>query len=370
MKIAIVYDRINKIGGAERVLISLNKIWPEAEFFTAVYNSKTAPFAKKWKINSSFMQYVPLAKTNHELFPWLTPFAFESFDFNQFDIVISITSAEAKGIITQPKTLHICYCLTPTRYLYSHKNHYIQSGPKALSYPKRFFINKLRIWDQVAATRPDHYISISKTVQKRIKKYYKQDSQIIYPPTDSNSFKPHKTKSVNQGPGYFLIVSRLVSYKNIDIAIKAFNRLSLPLKIIGTGSQQRYLKKLAGPTIEFLGKVSDQELLKHYQNATALIFPGVEDFGLTMVEALYCGIPVIGLNQGGASEIVTHGQNGLLFDKLTVSDLARSVKALDSHSFKRQQLRSSAIKYSDKTFKQEFENTINKLWASHKKQQI
>lgn len=365
MKIALVYDRLNKIGGAERVLRELHQLWPQVPLYTSVYNSHTAPFAKKWQIKPSFLNQIPFARKHHELFPLLMPMAFESFDFTQFDLVISITSAEAKGIITQPKTLHVCYCLTPTRYLYSHKNHYAQTGATLLHQPKQYFQNKLKVWDQVAAQRPDYYLAISQTVQKRIKKYYHRESQIIYPPVDTDFFKCQRSKVKGQKSGYYLIVSRLVSYKNIDLAIKACNQLEVPLKIIGTGLQKRKLKNIAGPTIEFLGQVTDFQLLTAYQNCKALVFPGIEDFGITMIEALSCGKPVIAFNQGGASEIIIHQQNGLLFDKLTSSAIVKQIKTLDSCSFNRQQLRSTALKYSNQRFKQEFKATIEKLWQNH-----
>ena len=229
MKISLVYDRINKFGGAERVLLALHQIWPQAPIYTAVYNQKTASWAKSIKIKPSFLQKFPLAKTHHELYPWLTPIAFESFNFNEFDIVISITSAEAKAVITSPKTLHLCYCLTPTRYLWSHQRQY-QSAPGLGIFNQlgkgifKLFTPYLKKFDLIASQRPDQYIAISKAVQARIKKYYNQDSTIIYPPVNTSKFQS-KTDQSLADKDYFLLVSRLTPYKKVDLAVKAFNKL-------------------------------------------------------------------------------------------------------------------------------------------------
>ena len=220
LRVALVYDRVNKFGGAERVLLALHKIWPKAPLYTSVYDSQGAPWAKDFNVIPSFVQKFPLAKKKHEIYPWLMPFAFESFNlaqhrtgsgagFDKFDIVISVTSAEAKGIITKPETLHLCYCLTPTRYLWSSYEHYLKnprygvfnSLAELLMKP---MLSNLRKWDKVASQRPDHYIAISKTVKKRIKKYYDRDADIIYPPVDIKKFRCKdrvmnvKTRSLNE----------------------------------------------------------------------------------------------------------------------------------------------------------------------------
>ncbi len=363
MKLAFVYDRLNKIGGAERVLTSLHEIWPEAPFFTAVYDPKKAVYAKDWDVRPSFLQNIPLAKHHHEWFVWAMPFAFESFDFSDFNVVISITSAEAKGIITKPETLHVCYCLTPTRYLWSH----------AHEYGHQLLLSKLRAWDYVAAQRPDHYIAISKTVQSRIKKYYHRKSEIIYPGIDTGFFRPatslprsealrgHKP----QATSYFLIVSRLVPYKHIDIAIKACNQLKLALKIIGIGSDKNRLKKIAGPTIEFLGQLTDVETLQYYQECQALIFPGEEDLGLTMLEALSCGKPVIAYHGGGAAEIIKEGTTGHFFATLSPQSLQATLQSFKAESYNSDTIRNQALKYSREKFIQTFKQQINHLWQQH-----
>ena len=321
MKVALVYDRVNKIGGAERVLEVLHEIWPEAPLYTAVYYPPGAPWAKKFKVIPSFLNKWPLAKKHHELYPWLTPLAFESFDFSDFDLVISITSAEAKGIITKPKTKHFCYCLTPTRYLWSgYSDYFFNKGLRWLAQP---MVGWMRNWDKIAAQRPDEYLAISQEVQRRIKKYYHRESIVLYPPIDTEKFYPTEK---NQNGDYFLIVSRLVSYKKIDLAVKAFNKLCLPLKIVGTGNQMFKLKTSAASNIEFLGELTDQELLSYYQDCRALIFPQKEDFGLVPLEAQSCGKPVIAFAGGGALETVIEGKTGTFFKPQSVKALMEKVK--------------------------------------------
>lgn len=350
MKIALVYDRVNKFGGAERVLLALHEIWPSAPLYTSVYNPETAPWAKVFKVRTSFMQNIPFAKTHHELFPWLTPLAFEQFDFSEYDVVISVSSAEAKNIITTPKTLHICYCLTPTRYLWSGNN----------LYPKSFFRSllsvKLRMTDQIASQRPDKYIAISKTVSQRIKKYYRQESEVIYPPVDTDKFKLSK-----KSEDFFLLVSRLVPYKKVDLAIKVFNRLNKKLVIIGTGSEEKYLKSIASENIEFLGqKLTDFELLGYYKSCRALIFPSVEDFGIVSLEAQACGKPVIVNNQGGASESIINNKTGLCFK--TEAQLTNIIKNFDQFKFDPEICRQNAMKFDIKIFKNKFQKYVEEQW--------
>src|SRR5258708_4834311 len=238
MRVAIVYDRVNKWGGAERVLLSLHEIFPEAPLYTSVYSKEKAKWVAVFPfVKTSFLQKIPLAKNHHEFLSPLMPFAFESFDFSEYDLVISVTSEFAKGIITQSQTKHICYCLTPTRYLWSGYEEYFGNTLSRKS--ANFLINYLRRYDVVAAQRPDLMIAISTEVQDRIKKYYGRDSKIIFPPVDI--FQISK-KTLNE---YYLVVSRLVKYKKVDLAIRAFNELGLPLIIVGAGSEEKKLKRLA-----------------------------------------------------------------------------------------------------------------------------
>jgi len=357
MKIALVYDRVNKWGGAERVLLALHQIWPQAPLYTAVYHPSAASWAKDFQIIPSFLNKFPLASSHHEIYPWLMPFAFESFNFDEFDVVISITSEFAKGIITKPETLHLCYCLTPTRYLWS--------GCK--DYPIKFWMKpilaRLRLWDQLASQRPDLYLAISKTVKKRIKKYYQRESEVIYPGIEIEKFSDSNYSSVD-GSGYFLIVSRLVSYKHIEIAVEAFNQLGWPLKIIGRGRQENDLKKRARSNIEFLGGLTDKELIGYYQNCRAVIMPQEEDFGLVALEAQAAGKPVIAFARGGAAETVINGKTGLFFKEQTAESLIKALKKFKRLNFNPDTCRRQAEQFDVKIFQKKFKNYVEKTYAS------
>ena len=368
MKIALVYDRVNKFGGAEQVLKALHHIWPQAPLYTAVYNSKTATWAKDFDIKSSFLQNWPLAKTHHELYPLLTPIAFEQFDFTPFDVVISITSAEAKAIITTPKTLHLCYCLTPTRYLWSHQKDYLTApglgiwsklGQKVFKKTFRY-LQKL---DYAVAQRPDDYLAISSTVQRRIKKYYQRLSTIIYPPVNTKDYyyKPAKD--------YFLLVSRLVPYKKVDLAIKAFNQLNQPLVIVGTGRDFRRLKDLANSNIIFKGLVNQKHLAKLYAQSKALIMPQVEDYGIVSLEAQSAGKPVIALASGGALDTVIPNKTGILIKNQTVDSLIAAVKQFSLHKWDHQFIQSHAQNFDVSVFKDKLKKLVEAKWQQHQKKQ-
>ncbi|HXS15298.1 MAG TPA: glycosyltransferase [Candidatus Saccharimonadales bacterium] len=345
MKVALVYDRVNKWGGAERVLLALHAMFPHAPLFTSVYNPKTASWAKVFAVKTSFLQHIPFVRSHHQLFPFLMPLAFESFSFDDFDLVISVTSEAAKGIITKPHTRHICLCLTPTRYLWSGYAHYFNNAFfRFLATP---VIQYLRTWDSIASQRPDTMVAISEEVRKRIKKYYQRESIVIYPP-----YMLTETSVESQKGEYFLVVSRLsrfTSYKRVDIAVQAATKLNIPLKIIGEGDIE-YYKKIAGPTVEFLGKVSDTDLLSYYAGCCGLIFPGIEDFGLVMVEAQAMGKPVIALRGGGALEIVKEGETGEFFDRQTVESLSQVLKSFDGSRYNKETCKQNAKRFSLEAF--------------------
>jgi len=359
MKVAIVYDRVNKWGGAERVLLALHKLFPDAPLYTSVYNSMAAPWAKAFDVRTSFLQKFPFAFSSHELYAALMPIAFESFSFDEYDLVISVTSEAAKGIITKPKTKHICYCLTPTRYLWSGHNEYFRNSFfRFISKPA---VSYLRFWDKIAAQRSDTYVAISKEVQSRIKRYYGRESMVVYPPVDINSkFEIRNPKKV-QSSDYFLVVSRLVPYKKIDIAISAFNKLKFPLKIVGTGSQENYLKSISGKTIEFLGNLTEEELVGYYKGCRALIFPGIEDFGLTVLEAQSFGKPVIALGFGGSLESIKEGKTGEFLREQNSKSLIEVLKRFDEGKYKSSDCIENAKKFSFERFKREFIDLVNRV---------
>jgi glycosyltransferase involved in cell wall biosynthesis len=358
MKVALVYDRVNKWGGAERVLMALHELFPDAPLYTALYDSVKAPWAKVFpKVITSFLQKITWFRDKHEFLGALMPLAFETFNFNDYDLVISVTSEAAKGIITKPGTRHICYCLTPTRYLWSGYNLYFSSP--ILKWLTQPIIHALRKWDKVAASRPDEIIAISSEVQKRIKKYYGRDSQIIFPPVNRGEII-HQRRISPGLKNYFLVVSRLVKYKRVDLAIKVFNKLGHKLVIVGTGSEESKLKKMAKSNIKFVGQVNEEKLTAYYHGALALVFPQEEDFGITAVEAQASGVPVIAFNKGGVLDTVTENKTGLFFDEQSAESLEMAVKKFAKIRFKEQDLKANALRFSKVVFSKRFSGIIRK----------
>lgn len=350
MKVALVYDRINKWGGAERVLLALHAIWPNAPLYTAVYDKRKAAWADVFTVKPSFLENLP-----HELLPWITPIAFETFNFDAFDVVISVTSAEAKNILTKPSTVHICYCLTPTRYLWSAKKEYEESG--VTGGVLRILGPTLRRWDLVAASRPDYYIAISDTVRRRIEKYYHREVfQVIYPPVEINKLK------TNNAGQYYLTVSRLVGYKRVDLVVDAFNKLGWPLVVVGEGRDKQRLMRRAAKNIRFVGAVSDKELIKYYQRCRAFVYAGVEDFGIVAVEAQAAGKPVVAFGRGGMEEVVIPGKTGELFEKQQASSIINTLKKMESRWYDSILCESNAKRFSAARFRQEMKDTVETLY--------
>lgn len=345
-KVAIVYDRVNKWGGAERVLLALHEIFPEASLYTSVYDKKSAPWASVFpKIYTSFLQNIPFARTNHELFAPLMPLAFRSFDLIDADVVISVTSEFAKAISVGSKTKHICYCLTPTRYLWSGYGDYFKNTIfKSMTRP---LVSWLRKIDKAAAKKVDVIVAISTEVKTRIKRYYGRDSKIIFPPVNIPNNRLIGEKK------YYLVVSRLdYGYKKVDLAIQAFNKLGKPLVIVGTGHEEKRLKLMSeSRNIKFVGKVSEKDLDQIYANAKALIMPQFEDFGIVSVEAQAHGVPVIAYNKGGAIDTVVSGKTGIYFDEQNVESLVDAVKKFEKKQFIVDNLLTNAKKFSKENFK-------------------
>jgi glycosyltransferase involved in cell wall biosynthesis len=335
-KIAIVYDWIDKWGGVERVLLTLHEMFLDATFYTSYFDKEETDWAKDLKIKTSFLQNFPnFIKKNRILSFLFYPFAFESFDFSGYDLVISVTSSFAKSIITKPETKHICYLLTPTRYLWSHKKDYLRN--RLINYLISGYLDYFKKWDYLVAQRPDKIISISETVKNRCLKYYKRNSEIIYPGFDLEYWKRIKSEIINSksqinskykilNTKYFLIVSRLEPYKKVDLVIKVFNKLNKPLIIIGEGSEEKRLKQIAGNNITFLSKLSDTELGSFYSNAQALIIPQEEDFGYVSLEAQFFGCPVIAYKKGGALETVIDEKTGIFFNCQKEADLGKAIE--------------------------------------------
>lgn len=352
-KVAIVYDRVNKIGGAERVLLTLHEMFPDAPLYTSVYSKENAKWADVFpRIYTSFLQNVPFAKKHNELFGWLMPLAFESFDFKDYELVISVTSEAAKGIVTNTNTKHICYMLTPTRYLWSGYDEYFTNP--IFRFISKPIVNYLRWWDKVAAQRPDQIIAISTEVQKRIKEYYDRNSEIVFPPVDLK----HINLNSSQNGEYYLYVGRLVKYKKVDLLIAAFNDLNLPLVIVGTGPEEQKLRRIANNNIKFLGYIPDSKLGEIYSEAKAFLMPQFEDFGITSVEAQGYGVPVIAYNKGGSLDTVVDGKTGVLFNEQTKQSLSDAISRFDKTKFDERYLITNAKKFGKERFKRELQRSF------------
>jgi glycosyltransferase involved in cell wall biosynthesis len=372
LKIALVYDRVNKFGGAERVLLSMHEIWPDAPIFTAVYDAEHAGWSRVFQVIPSFLGKFPFARQHHELYAWATPMAFESFSFDKFDIVISVTSAEAKNIITKPSCMHICYCLTPTRYLWSGFDQY-EANPGIgvpdwiALYGFRRIAPTLRRWDMVASSRPDRYIAISQLVSRRIVSYYRRNvDRVIYPPVDVDMFAGSKKgRRGMRDNGYFLVVARLVGYKRVDLIIDAFNRLGWPLVIVGDGHQKRKLRSQAKGNIRFIDSLTDQQLVHYYRNCRAFVFAGEEDFGIAAVEAQAAGVPVVAYKQSGIAEIVIPGTTGELFEEQTVDSLIGSLEKCMHQWYDSSLCALNAQRFSKDRFKREMKDTVQELYNTY-----
>ncbi|MFZ2206089.1 MAG: glycosyltransferase [Microgenomates group bacterium] len=337
VKIAIVYDWIDKWGGVERVLLHLNRLLPHADFYTSAVDMSRAQWAKKLSTHSSFIQSFPLfLRRKRSLLLPIYPIAFESFNFSEYDVVISITSAFAKGIITKPGTRHICYLLTPPRYLWSHIEDYLSPIERMIYAP---ILSHVREWDKKAAQRPDTFVSISQTVADRALSVYGVKSDIVFPPFDTfywdkqKSIATKEPKLVPTHP-YFLWVGRMEKYKKPDLICEAARLMpNSSFVFVGTGALESYLRRIAPSNCHFLGFVSDSQLSKLYSHADALIMPQNEDFGYISLEAQYHGCPVIAYGAGGALETVRPEISGLFFEEQNGSSLVAVLERFNQISY-------------------------------------
>lgn len=320
MKTAIVYDWADKQGGVERLLQTLLKQFPECDFYTSVYNPETAKWLEGKKVNTSFMQNLPgFIKNNRIISSILYPYAFESFNFSGYNLVIPVTSSFAKGVITKPDTKLICILLTPTRYLWGIKDAYSKGSLfDAIAAP---FLSQLRKWDFIAAQRPDEIYSISQIVADRCQKDYQRDVKVLYPPFDLEYWKSVTSESVEVPKEYYLVIARLEPYKKISLVIDTFNESQKKCIIVGSGSELTSLKQRAGSNISFMTEITDNKLAYLYSHAKGLIMPQEEDFGYTALEALFFECPVLSFKNSGAAEIIQENKTGAFFDEQTVESL-------------------------------------------------
>jgi glycosyltransferase involved in cell wall biosynthesis len=335
MKIAVIYDWIDSEGGIERAFPILFKYFKNADIYTSYTDLTKAKWAKNLKIKTSFIQNLPnFIKKNRLISFVFYPYAFESFNLNKYDLVFSVSSSFAKSVITKPETIHINYMLTPTRYFWIDKESYFKNP--FVKFFGRLFLKKYKKWDYVVAQRPDRIITISEYVRKKIKKYYNRNSIVIYPPFDIDYWSKIKKSlnNINQDhKKYYLLVSRFEPYKKTEIAIQAFNRLNKRLIIVGSGTQEYRLKKIANRNIEFRKNITDKKLADLYLNAKALIMPQSEEFGMVALEAQFFGCPVISFINSGVCEIIIKDKTAIYFKKQTADDLIKAVVRYESISY-------------------------------------
>lgn len=366
-KVAIVHDWLTAQGGGERVVMALHKAFPKAPIFTSVFSSKKLPQFANLDVRTSFLQKMPLSKKKHQLYPTLRALAFESFDFSDFDVVLSSSSAESKGIITSTETMHISYIHTPTRYYWSGYRQYLNNpgyfGPLDPLVKKVMpkIVKKMRIWDYAAAQRPDFLLANSQNVKNRIKKYYKRDSMVLNPPVDLKRFKKGKKNE------YYLVVSRLIPYKKVDLAVRACKRLGRKLVIIGNGPEMSKLKALSNNFIHFKGDLTDNQTANYYKNALAFIFTANEDFGITPLESMACGKPVICFGKGGATESVINKKTGIFFEKQNVNSLVKAILEFEKMSFNSNLIVKRAQKFSEENFVKNIKKIIEEKYIEFKK---
>lgn len=358
MKTAIIYDWMDKWGGVERLLLTLNEEFPDADWYTSYIDRDCASWTTylSGEVYTSFLQRFPDFMRKSRLFSlFLLPYAFESFDLSKYDLVISVTSSFAKGVITRPETKHICILLTPTRWLWGMTDQYVTS---TWAVP---FLSKLRTWDFVAAQRPDHLISISQHVSDRCRTYYKRESEVVYPPFDTEHWDAIVSEEKKPERPYFLTVSRLESYKKVDLVVKAFQQLpQYDLNIVGKGSQKKTLQNMAATNTTFLEDVSDIKLISLYKNAEALIMPQEEDFGYVSIEAQYFGCPVISYRTGGVAELIEDGKTGRLFNTQDVASVREAVADFKRDTYNLDDTKGIVRKFEKETFIRKLHSIISK----------
>jgi glycosyltransferase involved in cell wall biosynthesis len=359
MRIALVHDFLNTWGGGEYVLKVFSEIWPDAPIYTLTYQpSVVGEFLPGRKVIASFLQKMPGMPGAFKYYLPFMPRAIESFNLRDYDVVLSDSSAYAKGALTTSPTKHICYLHTPTRYLWSDRDSYIASAPiplPLLGQPTvKMIVKFLQKWDLKAAKRPDILIVNSEYIAERTRRYYhREPDKILFPPVDCSRFK------IGTPEDYFLVVGRQEPYKRTDLAIQAANELGLKLKVVGGGTKLEALKKIAGPTVEFTGRVSDEELTTLYSNCLAFIFPPNEDAGITPLEAMASGRPVIAYGAGGALESVIEGETGTFFKKQTVESLVEVMRRFNLDAYDPQAIRRHAEKFDVKNFKKEIQKIVH-----------
>lgn len=365
-RVAIVHDWLTNMGGAEPLVLELHKLYPNAPIYTSVYDAKRMTAFADCDVRTTYLQKVlpRFLRYKHVLWPVLRAHAFRRLDMSEYDLIISSSTAEAKSVNKRPGATHICYCNTPTRYYWSHYEEFKNSFHfgilniliKPVIPP---FVWLMRKFDLKAAGGVDHFVANSNEVKARIKKYYGRDSTVIFPAVDVERYINAPKSVTEQKRSGFIMWGRHVPYKKFDLAIKACNKLGVSLTVVGTGPETERLKAIAGPTITFTGRVSDDELVRLAYAHEAFLFPGDEDFGIAPVEALSAGLPVIAYKSGGALDYVVEGETGTFFNQQTVTDLSKAIKNFDPIRYNKKHIQTFSKKFSSARFRSEIKSFID-----------
>ncbi len=356
-RVAIVHDWLNQIGGAEDVLDVMMNMYPGSTLYTTMYSPEKMPaHYQDWDIRTTWMDKLPGIYNKHQLYLPLYPYGFNHTVENA-DVILTNKSGFCIGIPKPKGVQHVCYCLTPSRYVFDLGGYLARERmPAAVNVALAPWANAMKRWERKAAQEVDHFIAISKAIQARIKKHYDRDSVIIYPPVETERFVP-----MSNPQDYFLVVSRLIPYKRIDLAVEACSKLGIPLKVAGSGRDRERLESLAGPSVEFLGFVPDEDLPRLMAECKAFLFPGLEDFGITPVQAMAAGRPVIAFNGGGAPDYVLPGLSGQLFETQSVDCLMDALSNFVVDDYDTVAIRQHALKFDRSIFEQQLSDYIDSI---------
>ena len=361
MKVALVHYWLVGMRGGEKVLESLCDLYPDADIITHVVDrDNISDKLKQHTIRTTFIAKLPKAVRWYQKYLPLMPMALEQVDLTEYDLIISSESGPAKGVITRPDALHICYCHTPMRYVWDMYHTYLQEMGPATRWLMRLIVHYLKMWDFTTASRVDQFVSNSAYVASRIRKFYRRDAEVVCPPVAVDDFTPTDEKA-----DYYLMVGQLAGYKRADLAVEAFNASGRPLVVIGEGEQYELLKSIAKPNVKIMGRQAFAVIQEHFAKAKALIFPGVEDFGIVPLEATASGTPVIAYAEGGALETVKDGETGVFFYEQTAAALNDTLDAFeaDNKTWDVQVLRDWAYAFREERFKAEFNAVVEREWA-------
>ncbi len=363
MRIAIVHEWFTSMRGGEKCVEALCEVFPDATVYALLHvKGSVSPIIERMPMHTSFVQHLPFAATWYRYYLPLFPTAVRRFDLSGFDVVISSNHCAAKGVRTAPHTLHICYCYTPMRYIWTQYGDYFGARRSGLlaRWGMRAAVGYLRRWDLRTAKNPHYFIAISENIRKRIRTIYGRESDVIYPPVGTAALSV-----VREHEDFDLIVSALVPYKRVDIAVEAYNRMGRCLVVIGDGPDLFRLRQMAGPTVQMLGWRPDDDVRDHFRRCRAVVFPGEEDFGIVPVEAIACGKPVVAYARGGALETVLEGpalKTGVLFQEQTAESLSAAVRKLEAESFDTIAMHAFALEFDREIYKLKMKEYILKRW--------